>query len=86
MIEKLNQAAEKMATQLSRRAALGRLGQAALSLAGLVALSSSAAAWTKDNINICFYRCPTQGVMGTGKKGGCPKNDTFNGERCTLLS
>jgi hypothetical protein len=69
MFEKVNQAAEKLATDVSRRAFLGRLGKGALGaaavLAGLLAFPKVARAgcppgsrWCPPLHTCVTYRCP----------------------------
>ncbi len=80
MFDKVSQAAEKLATNVSRRAFLGRLGQGALGLAaviaGVVALPSQAQAGQQycvivikgyGNITgLSFYYNPVNGACPCG--------------------
>ena len=74
MFDKVSQAAEKLATHVSRRAFLGRLGQGALAVAGVVggmlAFGGEARAGKNCPMVVCvagLERCGTTGLC-------CPKN------------
>jgi hypothetical protein len=66
MYDKLSQAAETVATNVSRRAFLGRLGRGALAMAGVLAttLAAPRIAQAGNLDKKCVYRCPS------GPRGG----------------
>jgi hypothetical protein len=89
MFDKVSEAAEKLATNVSRRAFLGRLGQGALGLAavigGVVALPGRVQAEAQNRWKgCCYYYC----VSGPSYKkcvslsNGCPLPQTG----CSLFS
>jgi hypothetical protein len=57
MLEKISQAAEKMATSTSRRQFLGRVGRGAMALAAAIGgvLASSGVAHGKRPIRVCSF-------------------------------
>ncbi len=75
MLERMSQAAQEVATKVSRRTLLdklGRLGLAAAGLLGLLALPGHAQATRK--FKCCVYRLlPFGGTFTTCTTGGCPK-------------
>src|SRR5262245_831601 len=75
MFERISTFAETMATNMSRRVFFGRVGQGALTVAGLLggflALASDAAAG--HTYNCCVYECPAPGI------GGSPTYSTLCG-------
>ncbi len=87
MFDKVSQVAEKLATNVSRRAFLGRLGQGALVLAGAMAamlafprLGQAA----KDNAYCCYYGCANGTVLKTRSESGAKCHDTYQG--CPFVS
>lgn len=83
MFDKIGQAAEKLAVNVSRRAFLGRLGQGAMAvagvLAGLAALPEEARAGTRI-LYQCAYVTPYgAGCGGIYGCGHCPQH--WNGCR-----
>lgn len=77
MFEKVSQAAERVATNVSRRAFLGKPGQEALMLAGtlgaILALPSESLAGGKGGHKCCFYfACPHIGCIRVQKNESCP--------------
>ena len=75
MLEKFSQAADRLATSVSRRSflnQLGRTGIAVASLLGLVVATGHAQAARK--FKCCVYRLlPFGGTFTTCTTGGCPK-------------
>jgi hypothetical protein len=73
MIDRVSQAAEKLASKLSRRLFLSRLAPSVLAVAGLVggllAFPSSARA---DTRTCCYYSCGL----------GCPQSTCIAGHQC----
>jgi hypothetical protein len=73
MFDKLGQAAEKLATHVSRRAFLGRLGQGALGLAatvgGMLAFPAQAQAGNGGTCCLCASR--PSGLICRKNRGGC---------------
>jgi hypothetical protein len=67
MLEKLSQAAERAAMNVSRRKFLGKLGQGALALAGVVGgmLALPGDAQAGGALCCCYGRC-------FKRRGGCP--------------
>jgi hypothetical protein len=74
MFDKVSQAAEKLATNVSRRAFLGRLGQSALAVAGVVG-GMLAFGGTARAGNLCprgsYYCNPCKQCLFGGL--GCPQ-------------
>jgi hypothetical protein len=76
MFDKVSQVAEKLATNVSRRAFLGRLGQGALVLAGAMGamLAFPGLGQAKGCLNgpcpCCCYDCGNGTVYQTRKYGG----------------
>ena len=58
MFDRVGSLAEKVATNVSRRAFLGRMGQAAVGVAGLLAFPQV----VKASQKVCTYLCSTNGV------------------------
>jgi hypothetical protein len=74
MFDKFSEAAEKLATNVSRRAFLGRLGEGALALAavvgGVLALPSRAQATRPGKC--CTYRCGFYECIYSAVHNSCP--------------
>jgi hypothetical protein len=93
MFENIGNAAERLATNVSesRRGFLGRLGKAALGVAGVLGASTFCHAYPPPRggagYAICSYQCP-DGTK-TGRKvancGSCFKTVTSGGQNCPLL-
>jgi hypothetical protein len=77
MFDKVSQAAEKLATNVSRRAFLGRLGQGALATAGVVASMLAFDAVARAEPGLCPRKQTFCGSI-TGSWMCCP-----NGWSCT---
>lgn len=75
MFDKIGQAAEKMAIDVSRRAFLGRLGKAALAVGAILGFASTAEAghW----VTCCYYS--DYSVVCLDGKKKCPRY-RYNGE------
>ncbi len=90
MFDKVSQAAEKLATNVSRRAFLGRLGQAALAVAGVLgatlAFPSQTQAGGQTN-KLCGYsggyKCPSYCVRCDEN---CPPPGRFSACKLTYIS
>jgi hypothetical protein len=86
MFEKIGNAAEKLATNVSesRRGFLVRLGQMALCAAGvmggLLVLPGKASA----GILTCFYLCP-DGSRHHIRASRCPRQQVFGGMTCNFF-
>ena len=91
MFDRVSDAAEKLATNVSRRAFLGRLGKGALTLAGamgaLLALPGMARAGACGCLNgngfCCVYTCANGSQIATGPWGNCRCHARYQG--CALF-
>jgi hypothetical protein len=85
MFDRVSEAAEKLATNVSRRAFLGRLGKGSLALTGAIGalLGLAGAAQAGGGKKCCYYSLPLRGASW----GVCvnlgdpcpPQNGTFDG-------
>ncbi len=87
--ERVGRLAEAAALGVSRRGFLGRLGQATLGVAALLALPQIARA---TSVSCCTYSCTGPGGMTATRKlclgngVACPTSVTADGNSCKLVS
>jgi hypothetical protein len=89
MFDKVSRAAEKLATNVSRRRFLGRMGQAALSVAGAIgaSLALPGLAQAGNLKKNCTYRCIHNllGFYYISKTTGCKSNCPSEYQRCLFV-
>ncbi len=88
MFDKLSDAAEKLATNVSRRAFLGGLGKGALAMAGALAGMLASPAFADaglDHYQLCAYNCGGRSVRMCYRCNQCPRHVGGLVNGCNLL-